>query len=90
MKLTQEFTLINQLGLHARAAARLVALLSQAEGDVWIRYGRSQGQWKVNLELLTLSAPKSTTIEIEVEGDRSQEILTAVAKLFEERFGEES
>ncbi|HBU49432.1 MAG: HPr family phosphocarrier protein [Myxococcota bacterium] len=90
MKLTQEFTLINQLGLHARAAARLVALLSQAEGDVWIRYGDRKVNGKSILELLTLSAPKSTTIEIEVEGDRSQEILTAVAKLFEERFGEES
>ena len=90
MKLTQEFTLINQLGLHARAAARLVALLSQAEGDVWIRYGDRKVNGKSILELLTLSAPKSTTIEIEVEGDRSQEILTAVAKLFEDRFGEES
>ena len=90
MKLTQEFTLINQLGLHARAAARLVALLSQAEGDVWIRYGDRKVNGKSILELLTLSAPKSTTIEIEVEGDRSQEMLTAVAKLFEERFGEES
>ena len=90
MKTAKEFTLTNQLGLHARAAARLVSLLSQAEGDVWVRYGDREVNGKSILSLLTLSAPKSTTIEIEVEGESSQEILASVAELVEDRFGEES
>lgn len=88
MKTAQTFTLKNQLGLHARAAARLVALLSQAEGDVWVRYGEREVNGKSILGLLTLSAPKSTAIEIEVEGETSQDILDAVATLIDDRFGE--
>jgi len=90
MRTAQQFTLKNQLGLHARAAARLVALLSQAEGDVWVRYGDREVNGKSILGLLTLSAPKSTSIEIEVEGETSQEILSAVAELIDNRFGETS
>jgi len=88
MRTAQQFTLTNQLGLHARAAARLVALLSQAEGDVWVRYGDREVNGKSILGLLTLSAPKSTTIEVEVEGETSEEILAAVSELIEDRFGE--
>ena len=85
----ETFTLANQLGLHARAAARLVALLSQAPGDVWVRYGERRVNGKSILGLLTLAAPKSTSIEIEVEGERGPEILGAVRVLIESRFGEE-
>ena len=90
MRSVQEFTLVNQLGLHARAAARLVSLLSQAEGDVWVRFGDREVNGKSVLGLLSLSAPKSTTIEVEVEGAQSEKILSAVAELIESRFGEES
>lgn len=85
----ETFKLENQLGLHARAAARLVALLSQAPGDVWVCYGDRRVNGKSILGLLTLAAPKSTAIEIEVEGDRGPEILGAVRVLIEDRFGEE-
>jgi phosphocarrier protein HPr len=88
MSARASFTLVNRLGLHARAASRLVALLNEAAGDVWVVYADRRVNGKSILGLLMLAAPKGTTFEIEVESDDGQVILDAAAVLIESRFGE--
>ena len=83
-----QFTIRNRLGLHARAAARLAAVLNEASGDVWVEYSGRRVNGKSILGLLMLAAPMGTEIGIEVDGDDALAVLEAVAVLIENRFGE--
>ena len=82
------YTLKNRLGLHARTAARLAALLNEAKGDVWVEYA---GRWvngKSILGLLMLAAPMGTEFSVEVESPDAAAVLEAVGVLIDNRFGE--
>lgn len=86
----QEITVINQLGLHARAAAQLVRLVSDYKSNVkLIRVDNNNfADAKSILSVLTLAASKGTKIELEVEGEDENEAFSKVVKIFEEGFGE--
>ncbi len=82
------FTLKNKLGLHARAAARLAAVLNEAAGDVWVEYGGRRVNGKSILGLLMLAAPVGTEFRVELEEADAEMILEAVSVLIDNRFGE--
>ena len=82
------FTLQNRLGLHARAAARLAAVLNEAAGDVWVEYSGRRVNGKSILGLLMLAAPMGTEFHIELEDTDAEFILEAVSVLIDNRFGE--
>lgn len=82
------FTLKNRLGLHARAAARLAAVLNEASDDVWVEYNGRRVNGKSILGLLMLAAPMGTELQIELEGSDAENVLEAVSVLIESRFGE--
>ena len=86
---TAQFTLCNRLGLHARAASRLVAVLNDASGDAWVTHGDRRVNAKSILSLLMLAAPMGSELTIEIEGDRAAEVLETAGALIESRFGEE-
>jgi phosphocarrier protein HPr len=81
----------NQLGLHARAAARLVRLASRFSSHVTIsREGARQHiDSKSILGILMLAAGCGTRLELSVTGDDEAEACAAIARLFCEGFGED-
>lgn len=82
------FTLQNRLGLHARAAARLAAVLNEAKGDVWVEYSGRRVNGKSILGLLMLAAPMGTEFHVELDDSDAETVLEAVAVLIDNRFGE--
>jgi phosphocarrier protein HPr len=83
-------TIINRLGLHARAAAQLVRLASGFQSKIkLIRTDNSViADAKSILSVLTLAASKGIELGIEIEGDDEKAAFDAVQKIFEEGFGE--
>jgi len=82
------FTLQNRLGLHARAAARLAAVLNEASGDVWVEYSGRRVNGKSILGLLMLAAPMGTEFHVELEDADAEAVLEAISVLVDNRFGE--
>lgn len=82
--------IVNQLGLHARAAAQLVRLAGNFSSKIKIRRADNGvvADAKSILSVLTLAASKGTELNIEVEGEDEQEASQAVEQLFINGFGE--
>ena len=81
----------NRLGLHARAAAKLVRLASRFESEVHLaREGADQRiDSKSILGVLMLAASRGTRLVVSVEGEDEAEAAGAIRRLFESGFGEE-
>jgi len=80
--------IINKLGLHARASAKLTKLAGSFPCDVWLSKGERKVNAKSIMGVMMLAAGLDSTVEIEVEGDRAQEALDALLALIQDRFGE--
>jgi phosphocarrier protein len=79
----------NELGLHARAGTKFVQTASKFPCEVIVSKGNSEGvNGKSILALLTLMAPKGTTITIRARGERADEAVAAIAALIDDKFGE--
>lgn len=86
---TRELTIINRLGLHARAAARLVEVARQYQAEVALEKNGESVDAKSVISLLTLECPLGTRVVVRAKGDDSAQALSAVADLIEHKFGEE-
>jgi phosphocarrier protein HPr len=82
-------TIINKLGLHARAATRLVNRASVFECELWISNGEKTVNGKSIMGVLTLAASKGTKLTIEAEGKDENEAIEDITELIISRFGEE-
>lgn len=87
--LRKEFTIRNKLGLHARAAAKIVQTSNQFQSSICIIKNGQEADAKSMLGILTLSCPQGTRIEVTAEGEDAAEALAALAVLFDNKFGEE-
>ena len=85
----KEFTIRNKLGLHARAAAKIAQTSTQFQSRIRIIKNGREANAKSMLDIMTLSCPQGTRIELRAEGQDAAEALAALAVLFENRFGEE-
>lgn len=86
---TEEATIRNKLGLHARAAARFVKLANGFHSDVTMERG---GQWangKSIMGILMLAAAEGSTVKISTDGDDEEEALQALVRLVNDKFGED-
>jgi len=82
-------TIINKLGLHARAAARLVTCASTFEAGIWLNNGEKSINGKSIMGVLTLAACKGTKLTINADGPDESEALRALADLINRRFDED-
>ena len=87
--LRQEFTILNKLGIHARAAAKIVQTSNQYRSRILIIKNGQEADAKSMLGILALSCPLGTRIEVSAEGVDADEAIAALATLFENKFGEE-
>jgi len=86
--LQQTVTIINKLGLHARAASRLVETAQTYSSNITISQGSSQANGKSIMALLVLAAPCNTTLELNVDGEDEVEAMHALVSLIHNRFDE--
>ena len=84
-----EVQIINRLGLHARAAARLVHLANGFSSAITVTKGTSTVDGKSILGLLTLAASKGTRLTLSASGDDAEQALAELGKLIGDRFGED-
>lgn len=86
--LKQDVVIINKLGLHARASAKLTQLASQHPCEVWITRNTRRINAKSIMGVMMLAAAKGSTISIETSGEQEQEAMTAIVALINDYFGE--
>ncbi len=84
-------TVENELGLHARASAKIVNLTSQFDAATQIYLARDGVEVNARsiLGLMMFAAPKGSTLEARAVGPQAEEALAALADLFRRRFDEE-
>ena len=85
----QNITIINKLGLHARAASKLVNCASQFESEVLIGRNGNQVNAKSIMGVMMLAASKGVELELEVNGNDEQTCQQAITDLINNRFGED-
>ena len=88
MELCKTIKIINDLGLHARAAARIVGLGKQYKSQLFLKRGEREADGSSILSILTLSCPKGTEIEARIVGEDSEAFMENLSQLLEQRFGE--
>lgn len=81
--------IINRLGLHARAAAKLVHTAAAFESQVTLIKGDEEVDAKSILGILQLGAPQGSQVSIRCEGKDQEAALAAVTELIAGRFGED-
>ena len=82
-------TIVNKLGLHARAASRLVNCASGFASDIRLVKGTRSVNGKSIMGVLTLAASRGTELVVEADGADEQMAIEAVTGLIAERFGED-
>ncbi len=86
--LSQKITIVNRLGLHARAAAQLVRMASEYPCDINLDKDGQVSNAKSVMEVLMLGATSGTSLRISANGEKEDEALKAIIELFESRFHE--
>jgi phosphocarrier protein len=87
--MTQEQVMItNKLGLHARAAAKLVHTASAFEAEIYVGTENEEVNAKSILGILTLAATKGTPLIVRANGSDEVEAVQAIVQLFADMFGE--
>ena len=82
-------TVVNALGIHARAAARFVHLASQFESRVRVAHEAREMDGKSIMGILLLAVARGTTITISAEGGDEQAAIAALGALVQSGFGED-
>ncbi len=85
---TQDALIINKLGLHARASAKLTQLASQFPCEVWLSRNGKRINAKSIMGVMMLAAAKGSTITIETIGAQEDEAMAALQALIGDYFGE--
>ena len=83
-----ETEIINKLGLHARASAKLTQLATSFPCEVWMERNQRRINAKSIMGVMMLAAGKGSKIMLETEGERADEALQALLGLIADKFGE--
>lgn len=86
--ITSTVTIINKLGLHARAASKLVSCASRYSSEVWISRGEREVNGKSIMGVLTLAAGRGTELGLRADGRDEAAAVAAITDLIGSYFGE--
>ena len=84
-----EVEIVNKLGLHARASAKLTQLAGAFQSQIWLTRNGRRVNAKSIMGVMMLAASKGSTIGIETEGNDADAALQAILKLIVDKFGED-
>ncbi|MCX7960947.1 MAG: HPr family phosphocarrier protein [Burkholderiales bacterium] len=83
-----EVEIVNKLGLHARASAKLTQTASAFAADIWLERNGRRVNAKSIMGVMMLAAGPGARVTIEAEGEDAEQALDALARLVADRFGE--
>jgi len=86
--LTQQVTIVNRLGLHARAAAKFVQTAAAFTCEISVIKAGNKVNGKSIMGLMMLAASQGTTLELVTSGDNEEGAMQALVALIADRFGE--
>ena len=86
--ISETVTIINKLGLHARAASKLVNCAGQFESEVFITRQGNRVDAKSIMGVMMLAASKGVELDLEIDGNDEQACRDALVELINDRFGE--
>ncbi len=86
---TKEVKIINKLGLHARASAKITQLAGNYQSEVWLSRNKLRVNAKSIMGVMMLAANKGSKINIETIGQDEAEVMLALVTLIENSFGED-
>lgn len=85
---TKDVSIVNELGLHARAAALMAQVAAKAEKDVWIIDGDKKVDASSVIDILGLARGKGSVITLKIDDRSDQPVLDELVNLVETGFGE--
>lgn len=89
MEVVRKLKIRNNLGIHARAAAKIVELANlHSSSRLFLKKGDKEVDGGSILSILTLSCPRGTEIEARIVGEDSEDFMKELNRLFEKKFGE--
>jgi phosphocarrier protein HPr len=80
--------IVNKLGLHARAAAKLTQIAGGFASEIWLSRSGRRVNAKSIMGVMMLAAGQGTSVLLEAQGDDADAAIAAISKLVAERFGE--
>jgi len=86
--LQQEVEIINKLGLHARASAKLTQVAGRFTSNVWVSRNGRRVNAKSIMGVMMLAAAKGSTLVVETDGPDEEQAMKAVTRLISSRFEE--
>lgn len=86
----RDLEIVNRLGLHARAAAKLVRTASQFESEVELYKDGKSANAKSIMSIMMLAAAQGSTVIVSAEGPDEAKALESIEQLIAERFGEDN
>ena len=86
--LRRDVTIVNELGLHARAAAKLAKAAQKAQKDVWLEFASERVDAKQVIDIMTLAAAKGDRVTVHIEQAVDLDTLNSIVQLFADGFGE--
>jgi phosphocarrier protein len=86
--LEREVEIVNKLGLHARASAKLTQAAGQFQSEVWLSRNGRRVNGKSIMGVMMLAAAKGTTLKIDIEGPDEAEAMHTLVELIADKFGE--
>jgi len=84
----REVEIVNKLGLHARASAKLTQLAGQHQCEVWLSRNGRRVNAKSIMGVMMLAAPKGSRVMVETSGADEEEAMNGIVQLIAEKFGE--
>jgi phosphocarrier protein len=86
--LNKDVEIVNQLGLHARAAAKFVSTAGQFSAEVFLGKDNQKINGKSIMGVMMLAASKGTVLKLTTDGEDEQQAMDSLTRLIADRFGE--
>ena len=87
-ELSREVVIVNELGLHARSAAKIAALAQNSKAAVWVKKDAEKADASSIVDILTLACERGSKITLIIEDKADRPILENIVNLIENGFGE--
>jgi phosphocarrier protein HPr len=87
-KMVHNTVVINDLGMHARPAARIAQIAMTAESEIWLSDGNTRVDASSIIDILTLCATKGSRIHIQAKSFADAAVVDKIKSLFDDGFGE--
>lgn len=88
MEAMRNLTVKNKLGIHARAAAKIVELARSHQSSLSLARDGKEADGSNIISILTLACPRGTQIQAKAVGEDCEELMSKLSELFDKRFGE--